>query len=69
MKQARPELETIELSELSDVTGGGKWGTAWKALKAGYKASKPFLDHALPIGSIALKARSIWNRAHDDRYN
>jgi hypothetical protein len=66
MKHAHQELPTIELSTLSDVTGGGWIGTAWKGAKAAFKVVKPYAEHAAPFATIAQKARSIWNRAHDD---
>lgn len=56
MKQDGMQLESIDLSQLSDVTGGGLLGGAWKlARKAG-----PLLKKAGPYVKKATIESAKW---------
>ncbi len=45
------QIQTIDLADLEHVTGGGKWGTLWKAAKA---TGKFIGDHAPAVGHKAV---------------
>ena len=65
--------QTIEFtditSDLHNVTGGGKLGTIWKGVKAGYKAVRPVVKETADvvkdlgvIGGVGYGAKKAWDK-------
>jgi hypothetical protein len=67
MTQSSHAIEPIELTALSEVTGGGLFGAAWKAAKATYHAVQPVIDHASPFAYVGYKAHSLWHKITENR--
>ena len=62
MNNVQPQLESIDVSALPGVTGGGLFGAAWKAAKTAYHVVKPVAQEVSPIAYVAYKAHSLWHK-------
>jgi hypothetical protein len=62
MTQDTHSIDAIDPSALAAVTGGGLFGTAWKAIKATYEVARPHASNAAPFAYLGYKAHSLWHK-------